>query len=484
MGRFLCLMVLVCSVVPAGQVWGGVVQSLYVPGTSPTGVTSQPLVAGQTYTLEVTGTWNKWSGPNAEADAEWVRVPDGSWQEDFGQGQPSTPPYPNSWADLLVNGQAVNWQGTTDGVTFAEHVYSPSHRYCHEFVSDGSPVTFRLNEVYEGGYNWYSDNSGGVNVDIVAESALYAVCVGSDHWKGLETWQNGKADANGIASKLEAFESCEETTTLYFDYTETEGNSEGLVFSALAALEDTIADNDILVFFYSGHGSGGEGLDETLAMNRHREGDCSSVNDERSITDDELTDWFTSDVELVDRRMRRDIWANVNKLFILDSCNSGGFANGIDADGAGGVRSDMDLEGLNKAAILAACEEIQNTGTNFWGRGEFTLAVERALAISEGYAAADAERDGLSFQDLKDFLQQEWEKLVAASPRGYDGYIKRDPAGDDLVLEHFLPTYFAWSSDDFDMNLKASAIPEPTTVALVALAMTGLGSYVRKRRRS
>ena len=128
-----------------------------VPSGSPSGVTSPPLVSGVEYLIEASGTYSGY--PGVTEDAEWACIPwmyGGGWVEypDLDQG------YPAAWADLLINSQGYDWMGTSDGVNFAPHVYSPSHVYQLYFLGTGDPINLAVLD------NNYSDNTGSLQVSI------------------------------------------------------------------------------------------------------------------------------------------------------------------------------------------------------------------------------------------------------------------------------------------------------------------------------
>ena len=112
-------------------------ETLSIPATTSGAVTSSVLSVGIAYRIEATGTYGWGTGT---ADAEWVL-----------SGVSGTPVelYPaggftlaTDTLDLLIDGVAVNWMGTADGITWAAHTYSPSHVYRLEIVGAGNPLAF------------------------------------------------------------------------------------------------------------------------------------------------------------------------------------------------------------------------------------------------------------------------------------------------------------------------------------------------------
>jgi hypothetical protein len=293
----------------------------------------------------------------------------------------------------------------------------------------------------------------------VPQPKLCGLFLGSDHLPFIR----GQADAQALEDKFKQFTAWEKSSVLQFDYTLRGDKSKSRAFAELQSYESLIKAGDTFIFFYSGHGGGGTGVDEWLAMNRDQPG--PSDDKERKITDDDLASWFLGE-ELVGGRRRRDIWANVNKLFILDACHAGGFVGGSD-DFVG----EEDLMGLSHTAILAACDEDDDTYAGEDGRGILTVAVEEALILVNGYAQADSNRDGLTFDELAEYLKQ-----YVYGVTYFDGRIKMDPAGDDLEPVRASLSLFSWKSDDFD-----GVIPEPATLSLLVLG--GLALLGRSRAR-
>ena len=122
-------------------------------------VTSYVLELGQEYQIEVSGMFifDIDESTTHLADAEWQRQGGGDWGEFFVPEFPGTPRPP---LDLLVNESAVDWMGTTDGINFAPHIYSPSHIYRINIFGTDEVATFRIDDII------YHDNSGSLRVEI------------------------------------------------------------------------------------------------------------------------------------------------------------------------------------------------------------------------------------------------------------------------------------------------------------------------------
>ncbi len=140
---------------------GARAETLTIPATSSSAITSSVLSVGVAYRIEATGTYGWGTGT---ADAEWIL-----------SGVSGTPieVYPaggftlaTDTLDLLVDGAAVNWMGTADGIHWSAHTYSPSHVYRLEIVGGGSPLAFSIADQTPFGPGYYSDNGGSLAVDI------------------------------------------------------------------------------------------------------------------------------------------------------------------------------------------------------------------------------------------------------------------------------------------------------------------------------
>jgi hypothetical protein len=101
-------------------------------------------------------------------DAEWQTQPGGTvWEE-----------YDSTWEtirwddghdvhDLFVNDVGVQWLGSSDGINWSEHTFSPDHVYRLYLVGTGNRVKFHVaDHVPIEPANCYGDNSGTLMVSI------------------------------------------------------------------------------------------------------------------------------------------------------------------------------------------------------------------------------------------------------------------------------------------------------------------------------
>ena len=152
---------------------------LQVPAYGTPTITSSPLEDGKWYVIEARGTF--------VYDSYWSRIADAEWAQ-------KSAPEPPDWVeninkpafedilDLLVNEETHDWMGTTDGVNFSPHIFSPSHIYRLEWLGTGEAITFRIEDAI--GSSQY-DNIGSLEVEIIpAPGAIVLGSIGA----GLVGW--------------------------------------------------------------------------------------------------------------------------------------------------------------------------------------------------------------------------------------------------------------------------------------------------------
>lgn len=139
---------LVLTVIPLGHA------GIIVPSDGTT-VQSQPLASGVEYTVQASGTFYFWS-PN-------TNMSDAAWDQDPFRANSTSWNYEGD--SLFINNQSLFWLGTTDGITFSPHTFSPTHVYQDYVLGTGQPLDFKINDSY------YPDNSGNLEVTITASAA-------------------------------------------------------------------------------------------------------------------------------------------------------------------------------------------------------------------------------------------------------------------------------------------------------------------------
>ncbi|MEM8781333.1 MAG: caspase family protein [Planctomycetota bacterium] len=214
-----------------------------------------------------------------------------------------------------------------------------------------------------------------------------------------------------------------------------ENAAQGDVFAGLDDIKRRLVPGDNFVFHYSGHGVSFTRDDEGNRVNGNealflgRDGN----GDEVLLEDDALAAYFASD----------PIWSQVDKVFILDACHSGGFWTStpdfVAAKGReNGLSGPSDLATLPRTALLAGAPEANEAlsfadqsdldqiglpGTQDFvvGQGMLTAAVVSALQSGEdGFALADLNDDGLSFRELLEFVRVSEINEQFGSDAGFD----------------------------------------------------------------
>jgi hypothetical protein len=134
-------------------------ETIVLSATDELGVTSAPLEAGVEYVITAVGVYT-YNLELEEADAEWWE--DNSvWYEDH--------PTLVQNHDVVIDDVEYDWLGTSDGVHFAEHTYSPSHVYKLLYVGEGVPIHLLIYDTL------YGDNAGTLTVTIEKTPGVPAV---------------------------------------------------------------------------------------------------------------------------------------------------------------------------------------------------------------------------------------------------------------------------------------------------------------------
>jgi len=121
-------------------------EMLLVPATNINGVMTSALSAGQLYMFSCSGTYSFGrDDPSVWADAEWCFT-SGILAEywPFPKDPYGTSDEVNDVLDLCVNDRAVAWLGTTNGLSWTPHTYSPTHEYRFFYAGTGDPVKLHI----------------------------------------------------------------------------------------------------------------------------------------------------------------------------------------------------------------------------------------------------------------------------------------------------------------------------------------------------
>lgn len=166
-GSRACLGVMLLMAVFAAHARYAHAEVLWISATSIDGVYSSALLGGQWYEVVSDG-WYYWDATPYPADTEWIDSPfNGGWAEWSNEAY-----HPLEAFELHINNAPLNWEGTTNGATWAPHTYSGLHRYRTFLKGSGATVKFHIADTYPyehaGRYDWTGDNSGGLTVTITA----------------------------------------------------------------------------------------------------------------------------------------------------------------------------------------------------------------------------------------------------------------------------------------------------------------------------
>jgi len=174
-----------------------------------------------------------------------------------------------------------------------------------------------------------------------------------------------------------------------------------------------------------------------------------------NINDDDFSQLFLDDT-----------WEEVDKLFIISSCYSGGFwGDTIEGDTG-------DLARLHKTALIAASKESDftytlpdsETGLYLGNLGTALVATLEELK----------EQDSITYQELFNGLIHQGSIF-----EGSNGYILdfEDNWGVEVPVTFEL---FGAATEDFELTL---GVPEPSSIVLLVLGavMIGFGRFLRRR---
>jgi hypothetical protein len=292
------------------------------------------------------------------------------------------------------------------------------------------------------------------------DTSAYGLFLGGNRLLGSQGVLNGTAAANGVANGFKNFKSWKGESIHGFSYVDDNATLKATTFQEIKAAESSLHWGDTVVFYFMGHGGGpasaSSGGEAFLALN-----DSSTISAATSLTASELSGWFLANQGEGGQLLDKDIWGRVHKLFILDSCHSGGFWNG-------------GLSSVSNTALLAATDAFGTTGVDpATGQGVYSELVQDAMAFSNGHTAADVNGDGLQFDELANYIR------TAGSTRFADLEGKQITLLDDgLGTFHWDP--YAASTPDFQLALP---VPEPSMLALLILGVFPTLLATARRRR-
>ncbi|HUW83072.1 MAG TPA: PEP-CTERM sorting domain-containing protein [Phycisphaerae bacterium] len=177
------LLALVCGETALGVEYPVLVETLEVSSLGAWPVDSQALATGQPYLFEASGTWNHnvYYDPQGrcQTDAEFAHHnwPDpGVWLwYELSPNEGGT--YERDLHDLIINGAAVHWLGSSDGVNWPAHTFNPDHVYRYEWLGEGAPVSFMIADHTPFGPDCYHDNLGSLTVRVYTVPEPATLCL-------------------------------------------------------------------------------------------------------------------------------------------------------------------------------------------------------------------------------------------------------------------------------------------------------------------
>jgi hypothetical protein len=243
----------------------------------------------------------------------------------------------------------------------------------------------------------------------------WAVIVGVSDYADLKDLPYSKNDANDIYNRLRSYDNWKESNMeRLIDSAATKAN----IHNAIDRMKTNADDNDICLFYFSGHGGWSvdvppideyDGFDEYICPHDSTLTVEGTLTVEDSIRDDELDEWMTP--------------ITAKKIVILDTCFAGGAYRGTDTNTkakpnvpypklANDFAKDLAKD-LNKAGyvVLASADDHESA----WQFGDlenyvFTYYVVEGLA---GPANADADND-ISAEEIYTYAEPRTIDYVAA----------------------------------------------------------------------
>jgi T5SS/PEP-CTERM-associated repeat protein len=301
--------------------------------------------------------------------------------------------------------------------------------------------------------------------------AIHALSIGID-----DATVAGGADARMVRDAFATLPGVATNSVVARDSFHDVGNSAAIA-RAIDNAAAAVRPGDTFVLFVSSHGGFDEALGadhgETPIRRQTLDGDVSTFGD-FTTTQTEL--WVSGRpgedqmIPASEIRMMFDDtrWEGVNKLFVMDTCYSGGFWSDPEGDPLVSYLSSLDHAAIIAAAPNHLFAYAMNDGKGF-------LATAFADSILD---LKSTENDLFS---LVDSIHAEQNTLFRSGDPVLIKDFSRNGWGTPIFVDGLNPL-FAAATADFSFGLVGSdAIPEPGSLAIIVLLTSGL---LHRRRRA
>lgn len=318
-------------------------------------------------------------------------------------------------------------------------------------------------------FPWADPKTHVLSVGVRSESPLY---------EDTESWERFDIGAERVADAFWLRRGTESVAFRPLGTSSTFASNRTALTTAIRNAEERVSPGDTFVFYINAHGVPVQVptvvdnyTEDELTANVFDEGLLLSYADQGA--DGYPTDKYFTDDDLYSL-FNTSKWAQVNKLFIMDTCHAHGFWGGSTADGDTG-----DLSRIPRTAILAACGETEESASSRFhdpvhhpGRGWGCLG--------EAVANAVPDFNGGTFGEFADAVDRKGQ--IFAGTTGYMcGFAEDKGWGAERTITWQLDFD---ATNDFDFYM-GRAVPEPSSLAIwcCGVFMAAWCGRSRKRRK-